>query len=82
MVYCDDFCCVASRCKVKCIVHCFRTQMETESSKESLISLISFSEKRRKEAFLKKLALRDLNLVGFFTVERFSYSGKKPLLNP
>ena len=68
--YCGDFCCVASQCMAECTV--LRHIWEPESSKESSISFL-LVEKEEKEL----LALKDFNLVGFFTVERLSCSKKK-----
>ena len=58
-------------------MNCFSAQMETESSKESLISFFLVEEEEKK-LLVKKFALKDFNLVGFFAVEIFSCSGKKP----
>ena len=74
--YCDDFCCVTSQCKAECTV--LRHIWEPESSKESSISFL-LVEKEEKELLAGHLfALKDFNLVGFFTMERLSCSKKKP----
>ena len=39
-----------------------------------IIDLFSFSGKRRKGALVEKFALKDFNLIGFFTVELLSCS--------
>ena len=39
-------------------------------------------EEEEKKLLVEKFALKDLNLVGFFVVESFSCSGKKPQLKP
>ena len=39
-------------------------------------------EEEEKKLLVEKFALKDFNLVGFFTVESFCCSGKKPRLKP
>ena len=39
-------------------------------------------EEEEKKLLVEKFALKDFNLVGFFAVESFSCSGKKPQLKP
>jgi len=39
-------------------------------------------EKEEKKLLVEKFALNDFNLLGFFTVESFACSGKKPQLKP
>ena len=47
MVYCDDFCCVSSQCKVECTVLVHRWKRKVQKNHWS----VSFSGGRRKEAF-------------------------------
>ena len=57
---------------------CTVLRREPESSKESSISFL-LVEKEEKQLLAEHwFAFKDFNLVGFFTVERFSFSEKKP----
>ena len=73
--YCGDFCCVASQCKAGCTA--LRHRWEPESSKESWISFLLVEKEEKKLLAEHCFTLKDFNL-GFFKVERFSCSEKKP----
>ena len=74
MVYCDDFCCVSYQCKVKCT--------DGNGKFKRIIDQFLLVEEEEKKLLVEKFALKDFNLVGFFAVESFSCSGKKPQLKP
>ena len=57
---------------------CTVLRREPESSKESSISFLLVEKEEKKLSAEHWFALKDFNLVGFFTVERLSCSEKKP----
>ena len=58
-------------------MHCFKTQMETGSLKETSISFL-LVDKDKGKLLAEKFVLEDFHLVSFFKAEGLSCSKKKP----